>query len=96
MNNKTKYSKKYKQIYEKYSLTDEIIEAEQCAHNLLVRLHDDVNPGADTLVDQFCSVIKHQVINFYVIIIKSYHHLPSGNTVDGLISGVVVAMILSR
>lgn len=32
--------------------TDEVIEAQQRAHDLLVALHDDVNPGADALVHE--------------------------------------------
>lgn len=30
--------------------TDEVVKAQQCADDLFVGLHDDVNPGADTFV----------------------------------------------
>lgn len=33
---------------------DKVIEAQQCAHYLLVILHDDVDAGADALVHQLC------------------------------------------
>ena len=34
--------------------TDKVVETKQRTHDLLVVLHDDVNPRPDALVDQFC------------------------------------------
>lgn len=34
--------------------TDKVVKTKESTHHLFIRLHDDVNPGPNTLIHQLC------------------------------------------
>lgn len=69
---------------------DEVIKSQKGPHDLLIVLHDDVNPRADALVHEFCGlkVICEQLGGYFI---PSYS--PKGSSVDALGSDVAWAMV---